>query len=780
MLSLLRGVSIQRKLVVIIALAGCAAQSISILAFLQSHRVETKASLDQELKSLAAVLVAPVSAVLLFDDIDAADDLLRQLDANPRIAAAALYTSDRRLFAWRQHRSGKEASLVPASAGKTGHPGASELSELMTPVMHDGRQVGYLYLLADPAVYSESRRHFYWRSVLVAISGIVLTLLLSILLQRIISGPILALTSVARRVSARKDYSLRASKESEDEIGQLIDSFNSMLETIESRDVELARQRNELEMQVAGRTADLLTLNRQFAQARDRAEAATRLKSEFLANMSHEIRTPMNGIIGLTDLTLQSPLTSEQRKNLNLVQSSAESLLTVINDILDFSKVEAGKLTLDEEPFALWEVTSETMRMLAVKAHEKGLEITVSADPQVPNRLIGDANRLRQVLVNLTGNAIKFTEKGEVSLHVGVCDAGAEGVLLEFRIRDTGIGIPAERQSTIFKSFTQADGSISRRFGGTGLGLAITTRLVKLMGGQVSLSSEAGKGSEFRFTARFRLSLDDAGGCTLSPLVGRNVLLLEGHATSRESILSMLAHAGALVTTGESFADAERIMASQRTAFDLAFVDAALPGKDGLALAAKLQETGAALQAIPLIRSNVSNSLRKRAELLGMPLSITKPVCPMEIFSCLARGHAVEASSLPSGSVDETESLRRLTILLAEDNAVNQRLAVKLLEKRGHRVTVAGNGAEALRVLSGERFDVVLMDIQMPVMDGMEAVARLREEERQSGGHLPVIALTAHAMKDDEAQCLAAGMDGYVSKPINPAELYAAIDRVLG
>jgi len=778
--SLLRGVSIQRKLVAIIALAGCVAQTISTTAFLQSHRLEKKASLRQELDSLAAVLIAPAAAVLLFEDSHAADDLLRQLDANPRIAASALYTPDSRLFASRKNRPVVTAPAVLPSSGQLGHSNPDELLELTMPVRHDGRTAGYLYLLADPAVYSDSMRQFYWRSLFVAIAGILLTVLFSILLQRIISGPILALASVARRVSARKDYSLRAPKESNDEIGQLIDSFNSMLATIESRDHDLARQRNELEMQVAGRTADLLTLNRQFASARDRAEAATRLKSEFLANMSHEIRTPMNGIIGLTDLTLQSPLTSEQRKNLNLVKSSSESLLTVINDILDFSKVEAGKLALDEEPFTLCEVTSETMRMLAVKAHEKGLEITVSADPRVPNRLIGDANRLRQILVNLTGNAIKFTEKGEVSLHVNVCDAGAEGVLLEFRIRDTGIGIPTERQATIFESFTQADGSISRRFGGTGLGLAITTRLVQLMGGDISLSSAAGKGSEFRFTARFRLALDDAGGCAASPLAGQNVLLLEGHATSREAILGMLAHAGAMVTTGESHADAGRIMASQRTAFDLAFVDASLPGGDGLSIAAKLQETGAALRAIPLIRSNVSNSLRRRAEHLGMSVSITKPVCPMEIFGCLAKGSAPDAAVPLPGPSHDIESLRRLTILLAEDNAVNQRLAVKLLEKRGHRVTVAGNGAEALRVLADERFDVVLMDIQMPVMDGMEAVARLREEERHSGGHVPVIALTAHAMKDDEAQCLAAGMDGYVSKPINPAELYAAIERVLG
>ncbi|MBL8176838.1 MAG: response regulator [Bryobacterales bacterium] len=772
---LLRDVSIKGKLIAIIALAGCAAQTICTFAFMQSHHAERRSTLKEELGSLAAVLSSSVAAVLVLEDKDAAQELLQQLDNNPRLAASAVFTGRKQLFASRQHRKGAEAPMAAKPSA-----GDGESMEWWSPVRHHGRTVGYLFLRADAASHSASLEPFHVRSFLVALAGLLLTLLFSIVLQRFISEPILELASLARRVTDRQDYSLRAGKSSGDEIGQLIDSFNSMLAAIESRDGDLARQRDELEMQVAARTADLLMLNRQLASARDRAEAATRLKSEFLANMSHEIRTPMNGIMGLTDLTLQSSLTAEQRKNLNLVKSSADSLLTVINDILDFSKVEAGKLTLDEEPFMLCEVTSETMRMLAVRAHEKGLEIAVVGDPRVPHRLIGDANRLRQVLVNLIGNSIKFTERGEVSLFVRVCEAGADGVLLEFRIADTGIGIPSERLATIFESFTQADGSISRRFGGTGLGLAITTRLVQLMGGEMAVRSELGNGSEFCFTARFRLSLEDAGEQAASPLLGQNVLVLEGHATSRESLLGILAHAGALVTAGESYADAQRILESHRTPFDLAFVDAGLPGGDGLAVAAKLQECGVVLRAVPLVRSNVSNSLRRRAEHLGMPVCLTKPVCPVEIGNAFAAGGSMDAPVPLAASPPEAESLRRLSILLAEDNLVNQRLAVKLLEKRGHRVTVAGNGEEALRVLGGDQFDVVLMDIQMPVMDGMQAVARLREQERRSGGHLPVIALTAHAMKDDEARCLAAGMDGYVSKPIHPAELYAMIARVLG
>ncbi|MFN7932967.1 MAG: response regulator [Bryobacteraceae bacterium] len=765
---LLRGISIRHKLIAIIAVGGCAAQVVTTLAFLQFHRAQQRAALHQELDALAAVVTPSAAAVLLLENRQAAAELLQQIDRNPRIAAVSLYGRDGQLFA--SHlRTGGWPQAEPA-----------KLLELSVPVIHSGTKVGQLHLLGDLTVEAVAQRSLYAKSLLVTLAGLLLTLFLSLLLQRIISRPILALKKVARQVSERKDYSARARKESNDEIGQLIDDFNSMLAAIESRDRDLARQRDELEMQVAARTSDLLNINRQFASARDRAEAATRLKSEFLANMSHEIRTPMNGIIGLTELTLQSPLTAEQRKNLSLVKNSADALLTVINDILDFSKVEAGKLTLDEAPFTLCEVTSETMRMLAVRAHEKNLEIVVTADPRVPNRLIGDANRLRQVLVNLTGNAIKFTEMGEVTLHVGLAEAGSDGILLEFSIEDTGIGIPPERQATIFESFTQADGSISRRFGGTGLGLAITKKLVHLMGGGIRLRSEPGRGSEFRFTARFRLALDDCGNRLESPLRAQRVLLLEGHDTTREAVAAMLSHAGATVTAGDSFADAQRIGAAAAAPFDLAFIDASLPGADGLAVGAALQERGVVRRVIPLIRTNLSHSLRKRAEQLGLPVCLAKPVCPMEIYGLLAAGQAKEPASCAPAAACDGESLRKLSILLAEDNVINQRLAVKLLEKRGHQVTVAANGAEALQVLDGARFDLVLMDIQMPVMDGMEAVARLREEERHTGGHVPVIALTAHAMKDDEAHCLAAGMDGYVSKPILPAELYAAIDRVLG
>ncbi len=780
MRGLLQGVSIKGKLIAIIALAGCVAQMITTVAFLQFHRSQSAQALRQELDSLAAVLSAPASAVLLLEDKPAAVELLGQVDRNPRIAAAALYASDGAMFASRARRGSVHGLLLPLRAEQSRHSSVEEFIELFVPVVHDNRKVGDLYLAADLDTYAASMKQFYWKSLLVSLAGGLLIILLSVFLQRFISQPILALAEAARRVSEQKDYGVRVPKESGDEIGELIDSFHSMLSAIESRDMDLARQRDELELQVASRTADLVKLNRQFASARDRAEAATRLKSEFLANMSHEIRTPMNGIIGLTELTLQSRLNAEQRKNLVLVRNSADSLLTVINDILDFSKIEAGKLTLDEAPFTLCEVTSETMRMLAVRAHEKNLEIVVSGDSNVPRRLMGDANRLRQILLNLLGNAIKFTEQGEVLLEVGLREAGAEGVLIEFRVRDTGIGIPLERQTTIFESFTQADGSITRRFGGTGLGLAITTRLVQLMGGEISLRSEPGHGSEFRFTARFQLVLDDPGHRMPGPAPGQNVLLLEGHAASREAILGMLAQAGAIVTAGDSYADALRIMESTRTPFDVAFVDTALPGADGLLVAAALQERGLALRVIPMIRSNVSHSLRRRGEQMGLPLCLTKPICPMEIFSALRMGCEVESAAVPAAQETDAESLRRLSILLAEDNAVNQRLAVKLLEKHGHKVAVAGNGEEALRMLGDGQFDILLVDIQMPVMDGMEAVARLREQERRTGGHLPVIAVTAHAMKDDEAQCLAAGMDGYVSKPIRAAELYAAIERVLG